>query len=274
MRHALFLVMLVACSSKSAPSTQNLGIISLDSQSYSTGGQTYGSGSVTATFLRQQPTDPFAGCSKKTFDTCAARFACGPVLGQPVDDAGTTPYASAGDLTVGGLSMPITLSVMSGGTFPGQYSAFQQYTPLFTGGESLTVSAAGGEVGAFHATVTAPQQPTITAPDGTQPISVAKGQDLTFTWSGGASGVLRVQMTQPTTSGAPGLDCTFPLAGGSGKIPSNALGVFATGQASIGLSVASTAQPGDGDWQVQVAATTVPLLPNGEGFAVSNVNLQ
>jgi hypothetical protein len=122
--------------------------------------------------------------------------------------------------------------------------------------------------------VAAPKQPTITSPDGTQPISVAKGQDLTFNWTGGGSGVLRVEMTQATTGGAPGLDCSFMLDAGSGKIPSDALGVFATGQANVVLGVASQSQPGDGDWEVQVSATTVPLLPNGEGFSLATVNLQ
>ena len=263
-------------SSSSTPSAKNLGTVALDSQSYLSGGQKYGSGSISANFLRAQ-VDPYLGCQKKTLGACIVHYACQPVLTQPVDDAGLTPYASAGEVDVAGLptsATPIALTVMTGGMFPGQYGAYEQFTPLFAGGESVSVTAAGDAVKAFTAMVTMPLQPTISAPDANAPATVGHGQDLPFAWSGGGSGDLHVSVAQTSTSGTPGIDCFWPAADGAGNIPSAALSLFAVGSVSLSLSVLSSSMLTVGDWQIEVVASTGPLQPSGASYQSSSATLQ
>src|SRR6476660_7065984 len=143
-----FCMLVVAgCSGASnhVETLRNQGIVSIDSQKYQSGGTIYGQGSVTAGFYREAA-DPYAGCSKKSFGACSVRFNCQPILTQPPGDLGLSPYASAGKITVGGLSgvtMPVELTVMDMGMFIGQYTSLQQFMPIYAGGDSLTVNAAG-----------------------------------------------------------------------------------------------------------------------------------
>ena len=278
MRWAVW-IFLCGCSSSnnSAETLRNQGVVSIDSQKFTSGGTTYGQGSVSAGFFHEE-IDPYLGCSKKTFGGCTVRFDCKPILTTPPDDLGIQPYASAGQISVAGLpgvTMPVELTVMDMGMFAGQYTSLIQYMPIFSGGEALMVTAAGGEVPAFSAQVTAPSQPTVTAPvmaNGT--LTVSRAQDLKFAWSGG-SGLLRFQMqVQPSMGSPSGLDCSWSAADGSGTIPSAALQMMPKGNGQGTLSVIASSSLVAGDWTVQVAATTSPIHPDGTSYQFASLLLQ
>jgi hypothetical protein len=208
------------------------------------------------------------------------RYDCKPILTQPPDDMGLQPYASAGKITVGGLmvngaAMPVDLTVMDMGMFAGQYNALQAFMPLFSGGEAVTVSAAGGEVPPFAGQVSAPSQPTMTAPALTGGnVMLSRSQDLKFAWSGG-SGQLRFAMTVQPAMGAPaGLDCSWSVGDGSGTIPAGALQMMPVGSGQGVLSVMSSSTLTAGSWSVQLAASTVPLHGDGTPFQFASLLLK
>jgi hypothetical protein len=244
MRLAVWLF-LCGCSSSTnnAATLRNQGFVGIDSQKFQSGGTTYGQGSVTAGFFHEG-LDPYLGCAKKSFGSCTVRFDCKPILTSPPDDLGIQPYASAGKITVTGLSgvttLPVELTVMDMGMFAGQYTTLQQYTPIFAGGDGLTVTAAGGEVPAFSSQLTAPSSPTLTSPSGNSQIPVSRSQDLPFAWSGGGSGQLRLQIQVMPAMGSPsGLDCSWPVGDGSGTIPAAALQMMPKGNGQGTLTVLS-----------------------------------
>jgi hypothetical protein len=264
MRTLVAALVLFGChSSPTRPDAlHNHGVVSIDSRKYMSGGSTYGQGSVTAAFVRDQ-TDPFLGCERRTIGPCDTHYNCKPVRVDPLPDMavsgdlGVSAYASAGTISVQGLPMTVSLIVMDMGMFAGQYSVFQQYTPMFMGGESITVRATGGEVPSFMGLVTAPSEPTLSQPI-TQPIS--RNADYGLSWSDGGAGQLRVSLTVPQMNGNPGIDCTFPAAAGAGAIPAQALSMLPSGQGIMSFSIISTSDFPAGDWQVELAATTGLLV--------------
>src|SRR5262249_16468625 len=81
MRTLLFLVCAFGCgSSQPGGTSPNQGVITVDSRSYQSGGVTYGSGSVSAGFYREV-TDPYLGCTTRSFGACQTRISCQPVHG-------------------------------------------------------------------------------------------------------------------------------------------------------------------------------------------------
>jgi hypothetical protein len=271
------LALLVACSSKSeAPGTlHNLGVVTADSRRYTSGGQVYGQGSVAAAFVRDQA-DPFLGCERRQVGPCSAHYNCQPVHVDPPDlattsDLGVSLYASAGSISVDGLPMQVILTQMTSGMFVGQYNVFQQYMPLFSGGEQLTVRATGSDVPAFTGVVTAPEEPTVRAP---LPSQAPRSQDLTLSWTGGGAGEVRLSLSVPQMMANPGLDCSFSAAGGSAVIPSAALQTLPAGQGYFSLSVVSESAIWAGEWQVTLSATTGVLTTTGQPYEQGGVILK
>jgi hypothetical protein len=273
---ALVLVAALGCTTSSIPpeTLRNQGVISVDSRRYQSGTQFYGDGSVTAAFVREQ-TDPFVGCSEKRVDACRARYDCKPVMGMPLTDGGANPYASAGKVSVDGLGVPIALEIMTMGMFAGQYTAFQQFMPLFMGGESLTVSASGAEVPAFATQLVTPSQPTMTmpAPQNT-PRRVSRATDFGLTWSGGDLGDLRITLGVQKMDGTfAGIDCSWPANFNGGVIPSGALQLLPAGQGILSFSVRVINTIAVGDWHVQVTSGTAILQPSGQPYESTSLIL-
>jgi hypothetical protein len=282
MRFAVW-IFLCGCSSSTNQATlHDQGLVSIDSQKFQSGGTTFGQGTVSASFYRDS-VDPYLGCSKKAFGGCTIRFDCKPILTQPPPqgDLGVLP-AAAGKITIGGLTgigvtMPVELTVMDMGMFAGQYTSLQQFMPIFSGGETLTVTAVGGEVPAFATQVIAPSPPTLTSPSGNSSIPVSRSQDLKFTWTGGGSGQLRFQMQvmpQSMTDSPAGLDCSWPVGDGSGAIPAAALQMMPKGSGQGVLSALSASTVAAGAWTVQIAATTSPTHPDGSSYQFASLLLQ
>jgi hypothetical protein len=256
------LALAAGCSSSpSSSAPANRGLVTLESHAYRSGGQVYGSGAVTAGFFRNE-SDPYAGCSAKRFGECVAHFACKPIFNDPGD--GGTRYASAGDVTVGGLAMPVTLTLMTMGMFVGQYTTFMQYLPLFSGGETFTVRAAGAEVPAFSVTVTAPSQPQLAS----LPQAAVRTRDLSLSWSGGGAGELRVALTAQTAA----LECSFAAGGGAGKVPAGALALLPVGPVTLTFSAVSETPAAVAGWDVRAAATAT-LIDASTGSEVSSATI-
>jgi hypothetical protein len=275
---AALMWLVVGCHSTTerADALHNRGAITVDSRRYLSGGQTYGQGSATAAFVRDQ-TDPFLGCERRVIGPCDAHFNCKPVRVDPLPDMaqsgdlGVSLYASAGTISVEGLPMAVSLTLMTSGMFAGQYNVFQQYTPMFSGGETLTVRAGGGEVPAFMNLVTAPPEPTVSAQ---LPSPLSRNQDLPLGWSGGGAGQLRVSVSVQQAMTSAGLECSFSSSAGAGAIPAQALQMLPAGQAVFGFTVVSANDFFAGAWQVELAATTGVLLPAGTPYDQAYVILQ
>ena len=251
---------------QSPAALQNRGVVTVDSHSWKSGTQTYGQGTVAAAFVREQ-TDPFLGCQRRSFGACSAHFDCQPVRVDTPDlatspDLGVALYASAGDISVQGLGTPVTLLLMTTGMFAGQYNVFQQYMPLFSGGEVLQIRAAGGEVPAFSAQVTAPASPVITSPS-RGAATVSRMQDLSLAWTGGGAGELRVSLSVSQMTGTSGIDCAFPASLGAAAVPKAALQMLPAGSGLLSLSAVAESDLFTGGWQVSVTATTGTLDSQG-----------
>jgi hypothetical protein len=272
------LLLLVACSStKSGGYLQNRGAVTIDSRRYQSGGQTYGSGTISAAFIRQE-IDPFFGCKLESFGACSTHVDCQPVMFDTPDlatsgDLGVNSvYASAGTVSVGNLPAPIQLMLITMGMFAGQYNVYQQFMPLFQGGENLLVHATGAEVPAFDGQVTAPAEPTVSALK--QNAMVFRNHDFALSWTGGGAGTLRLSLSTQQPMSSAGFDCVFPAGDGAGIIPTQALELLPAGYATLSLTALSESFVTAGAWQVQLDVTTGAVAADGTPVDTLNVILQ
>jgi hypothetical protein len=273
------LLLLMACSSTqtSGGYLQNRGAVTIDSRRYQSGGQTYGSGTISAAFIREE-IDPFFGCKLESFGACSTHRDCQPVILDTPDlavsgDLGVNSiYASAGTISIGNLAAPIQLMLITMGMFAGQYSVYQQFTPLFKGGENLLVHAIGAEVPAFDGQVTAPAEPTVSALK--QNAMLFRNHDLSLSWTGGGAGTLRLSLSTQQPMSSAGFDCVFPAGDGAGTVPTQALELLPAGYATLTLSAVSESLATAGGWQVQLDATTGAVAADGMPLDTLNVILQ
>jgi hypothetical protein len=112
--------------------------------------------------------------------------------------------ASAGTVTVTGATVPISMTPTS----PGNYISAEFTSPLFATGDTLVLSATGGDVPAFsNVQVVAPAGVVVTAPvEVSSPITGANSYmidttaDLALAWTGGETG-LQVYFTFQASEG-------------------------------------------------------------------------
>jgi hypothetical protein len=161
-------------------------------------------GGVSASFSRTTG----GSCTQRTVGPCSVAR-CDYNGGAP-----RTTNLSAGAITItGGMPGTITFSPLSDGSY--DYSG----TYSFAAGETLDVSAAGGTVPAFTASVTFPTAITVTAPTtGT----IDRSQDLAIAWTGGDASVL-AKIQEGTSDRGVLIQCVFDASAGSGTIPAGAL---------------------------------------------------
>jgi hypothetical protein len=147
------------------------------------------------------------------------------------------------------------------------YMQYNQQTPLWSGGEPLTITANGGEVPAFTQHLDAPGPVTITAPvpDSPNPadeLVVSSSQDLVMTWTGGLGTVQILIATEFPGSGVR-VQCRFPASDGTGTIPQAALAAVDIGPADFAIGSIDDAEVIAGDWTVDVAAAFDATWPDG-----------
>jgi hypothetical protein len=217
-----------------------------------------GGGEFTAAFYGSASPPP-PGCTYQVSDGGPCLVTVCP--GQSPNDAGTVSLVSAGALTVtGGAFGDAGIDIA-----PDNLGSYLYNTtgPMFSPGDTLTVSAAGATVPAFTAqALTAPGPIDLTAPaqDGGV-LSVPTTQDLELTWTGGTTGAhFILGLDAVFTSGASASAvCTWDASLGSGTIPAGALAPLAAGTGQAGRSTAIWYQEARtpvsaGRWSVVVRA--------------------
>jgi hypothetical protein len=171
---------------------------------------------------------------------------------------GTPTTTGGGTISITGGAQPVTLKpvTMSGMVL---YPSFTAATPLWNGGESLTLAIAGDAVPAFSVTQVAPSRVTITQPPSSSgPLTIPHDRDFTIAWSGGSAGAVRFTLT----FGASGpvaetqLVCLFPSGPGQGTVPAAALAMLPHGVTGT-LAFNTTGTPDgcctqDGDYQLDI----------------------
>ena len=160
-----------------------------------------------------------------TMGACSATVIPTP----PDNDAGLPAARSglnAGTITLGGSGMP-TSALLMYGPFMGQpglsgYAQVEGSTKIFTGGDTMTLSGAGGpDLPAFATqTLVAPTEVVITAPvcGGTCP-DLDRTTDLVVTWTGASAGKVVVTFETIADAQVVILECSFDPAAGTGTVP-------------------------------------------------------
>ena len=217
-----------------------------------------GGGEFTAAFYGT-PSPPPPGCTYQVSDGGPCLVTVCPV--HAANDAGALSLVSAGTLTVSGGAF----GDAGVGIAPDNLGSYLYNTtgPMFSPGDTLTVSAAGATVPAFAAqSITAPGPIDLTAPTPDSGVlSIPTTQDLDLGWTGGTAGahfILGLDATFTSGASASAL-CTWDAAAGSGTIPAGALSPLAAGTAQAGRSTAIWYQEAQtpvtaGRWTVIVRA--------------------
>ena len=217
-----------------------------------------GGGEFTAAFYGS-PLPPPPGCTFEVSDGGPCLVTMCP--GHVATDAGAVSLVSAGALTVTGGAFGDAGIEIS----PGNLGAYLYNTtgPMFSPGDTLTVSAAGASVPAFATqSLVAPGAITLTSPvadSGT--LSIDTSQSLDLAWTGGATGARFIlELGASFTSGdAASAVCSWDATLGTGTVPAGALAPLAAGDAQAGRSTALWYQEAQttvaaGRWTVGVRA--------------------
>lgn len=175
--------------------------------------------SLSATFF-EWTTPPFSQCTAPAYSGCYVTTCTSPGMSATGGDR------SAGDITLAVDGVTVLTAK------PGAMNKYPTATatpPLFHGGETLSIAAAGspGGVPAFTASDIAPttvdfESPPMPSPG--QSFSLDRTQDLAFTWGGtGAKGHVAISLISDGGPSSPRIACYFPAAAGQGTIPKEAL---------------------------------------------------
>lgn len=216
------------------------------------------------------PTPTPSTCQTVVDGDCTS-YVCGPVV---ATDAGTSSFtlASAGSVTIGGARLAgITLTPGADGKYP-PYS--QTGVDGWSGGETITFAARGGEVLPFTGTVVAPASGIVlTAPVFAPPakVEVDRTKPLALAWTGGGAGKISVSSAARTADGgSASIVCQFDSSKGTGTIPAAMVGKLPLGDGVIGTSVSSLSQTTAGSSQSPNGTFTINLqatsaVKNGAG---------
>ena len=179
-----------------------------------------------------------AGFSRGEIDTSGS--ACdihddGPCKVTDCTSQGTsTPSyetVGAGTIQLLGANIPLSISPDASGT----YAVVTGQQRLWSGGATLTLSAAGGEAPAFEETLFGASPVTLTSPalpaPGT-PVTLSTSGPLTVSWSGGIGGKVTAMLTRTISSSTTRsvmLTCSFAATDGSGTVPASAMAAIPPG---------------------------------------------
>jgi hypothetical protein len=242
------------------------GGVTLYSNDYTLGATHYLNGSANAGFNVISGAYVETCPSATQFGDCLLLDGCSTSGG-----TGTYTPESAGTITItGAATSPITLT-------PNGSNAYAPFavmsSTLWSGGETLAISAAGGTVPAFSTSIVAPAAFSLTAPTVTAgALTISLSSDSVITWTGGGGTVHLILELSPNK--IPRLDCTFPASTGSGTISKAALaGVISGTTGTFALGVSELKTFAVSDWTVSVSAT-VPPTQGGQYLGVTNVTFQ
>jgi hypothetical protein len=189
-----------------------------------------------------------AGCTTDMSGSCSYK-SCMAI------DSGVAPlptYVSAGSITVSGGSIPsgTVLTKDDGGIYSMMAVGMDV---VVKNGDTITVSATGGDVPAFTAlkVVAAPSYMLTSPPCSTDCGPLDRTTDLPVTWTGLNDG--KIHITLFTASGGPSqtIACDFPASDGKGTIPTSLLSKLpSTGSVGVNVESLNDAQTVPGDYGV------------------------
>lgn len=216
--------------------------------------------SATAYFQRAgaAPVAP-SSCTLKTIGDCVL-YLCptAPSAEAGSDDAGAAS-PSAGEIGLSGARIPSGTKLVPGAD--GKYGALTEPSvDAWSGGETIAITAKGGDVPAFSGSVTAPS-PTmaLTTPVFAPPakLDVDRSRAFPLAWSGGGAGFVNVTVSSSrNTNGTATAVCRFEGAKGSAEIPAAVMSELPVGDGVIGASVASTTIVQAGEYAVTLLASS------------------
>ena len=183
-----------------------------------------------------------------TVGACEVRiYTTPPTLGTPGNE-------DAGVITITGGKVPVTLTPDAQSIYP---SAADPASDLFSGGETITITAAGGAVPAFTASLVASGGIDVTLPlqpPGNGPLAVDRTSDLAFAWTGGGTGKVVVNLNDGL---GVKVRCTFDSAAGTGLIPKAALAALGpNSKGTFGLGAGTLKTVTAGNWSIPIVVGT------------------
>ena len=276
-------LLLVSCTGGGLSINPKSGYVSVLSDHLIFNGMIFDDASASAQFGLRRDAAIVRCATRSTFGPCTLYSSCStPDLdGGVFVDAGVA-MPDAGQITIVG---PLLTQVLRPDTFT-PYMDDHPGQRMWTGGDSISISAAGGTVPAFQGIITGPPEITFTAPAITHSnpsnglpvvtLSIDRSKDLAFTWSKTSKAQIRVGLTGPATQTTePGaeLDCSFDGAAAMATIPSSALQAMPAGMGGFVITAFNSDDVRAGDWSITLSAESVANAPDGAplgGTAVFN----
>ncbi len=181
--------------------------------------------------------------------------------------------ASAGAIAISGGA--VSLDLMPSGS--NVYNQGDQLNPYFTGGDVVTMTAAGGTVPTFTSTLTAPDGVTLTS-DFAGLGTVPRSSDFVTTWSTGpTNGSVTIQIGSYVMDATGGtsrsLDCEYDITAGTATVPTAALQLFPAGSANISIESVERQVQTVGDWEVSTRLEEFATYGGGQS-AGKSITLQ
>lgn len=246
------------------PNLNGSGWIVVSSHDYAVGEEDVSGYSVVVTFEETEEVgEDQDTCTEREEGACRVTV-CHDGSGDSDPPPDSRPHA--GTVSVNGGSELLTLVPNETGIYPIMTNS---EAPLFTGGESLTIAAAGALAPAFSVDLTAPHAIELTAPelpDAPSPWGVDRTSNIELAWEGGQG---RVEAVFFSASGH--VSCVYDADDGSATIPAAAIGTL-EGSGTFSVSVIDRETLELGGWQLTITATSPGV--NGEKLASGPVVFQ
>jgi hypothetical protein len=154
----------------------------------------------------------------------------------------------------------------------GNYALYSATMPLFQGGETSAVAAAGADVPSFTLDTVAPHRVTVVAPDLSQGLVIDRALPLAVAWQGASTGDVHVRLTTQDVEPSKGVECSAPVEAGELTISPEILGELPPGSTGFGVGIQSSAVTTVEGWRVALAIEIDALAPGG--FAVTTAEVE
>lgn len=234
------------------------GTVMLSSSSYVSGGQIVNFSYAVAAF-GSAGTGP--QCTTTTLGACKVST-CQQL--PPAPDGGRGNVPDAGNINITGGKRTVALMPQGDGSY---HTVGDGTNVLWSGGETLTIAAAGHGVAPFNTTLTAPTAVKLarpTPPAAGNALMVNRSLDLALMWSGGQGSDVQVILATSAASGSAVVTCQFPGGDSMGTIPSSALMGLQAVSGSFVVYSQNAKMLAAGDYDVNVVALTQATDSNSQ----------
>ncbi len=211
------------------------GLVSLTQLDQSTGNHI-----LFGTFLER----PLDALLRGELPGCAVAAESGSCRAVLCGSGAATPSSNAGTLVASVGGVEVASATLSGAT----YGAVQPGT-VFSSGDTIEISAGGGVVPAFRASVIGPDAPITSLPS-----TFSRSNDLTLTWPSALAAQELQLAVLPTAAGGALISCPVPASSGSVTISRELAGMLSIGSTLLTLSAYNATRARAGTYDVHVAA--------------------